>query len=86
MTSYILSGNVEVDKRDILGMLDKYLFVNVDFRKTSLVDYMQVGNLIDLFISIRDKVGADRFFKRVGWVNVPSEAKSAIASAIEEVL
>lgn len=86
MVSYVLTGDANVDRKDILDMLDKYLFVNVDFRNTSLADYMQVGNLIELFTAIRDKVGADNFFKRVAWVNVPEEAKAAIAAALEETL
>lgn len=86
MVSYILTGSTNVDRKDILDMLDKYLFVNVDFRNTSLADYMQVGNLIELFTAIRDKAGRDNFFKRVAWVNVPEEAKAAIAAALEETL
>lgn len=86
MVSYILTGDANVDRKDILDMLDKYLFVNVDFRDSSLADYMQVGNLIELFTAIRDKVGADNFFKRVASVNVPEEAKVAIAAALEETL
>lgn len=86
MVSYILTGSTNVDRKDILNMLDKYLFINVDFRNTSLADYVQVGNLIELFTAIRDKAGCDNFFKRVAWVNVPEEAKAAIAAALEEIL
>lgn len=32
MVSYVLMGNVDIDKKDILDMLDKYPFVNIDFR------------------------------------------------------
>lgn len=86
MISYTLTSDIETNKKDILDMLDKYLFVNIDFRNTGLADYMQVNNLIDLFSAIRDKVGVNNFFKRVAWINVPEEAKAAISTALEEVL
>lgn len=86
MVSYVLMGNVDIDKKDILDMLDKYPFVNIDFRNALLADYMKVGSLIDLFSAIRDKVGVDMFFKKVAWINVPEEVKTTISIALEEIL
>lgn len=86
MVSYVLMGNVDIDKKDILDMLDKYPFVNIDFRNALLADYMKVGSLIDLFSAIRDKVGVDMFFKKVAWINVPEEVKTTISIALEGIL
>lgn len=84
MVSYILTG-IEADGKDILDMLSKYLFVNIDFRN-SPADYTQTDNLIELLTVIKDKVGAESFFKRVALVNASEEVKAAIDAALEEVL